>query len=60
MTHTFRWRKTQYGPLNPSLEGRFGELCQVITTGRNGSRWIRFEDGYEAVVPQYAVRRVAS
>lgn len=58
MTHQFRWRRTSYGPLNPPLQNRFGELCRVVTTGRNGNRWIVFQDGYQAVVPTYAVRLV--
>ncbi len=57
MTHIYRWTKTRYGPLTDRLQGRVGEHCRVITRGRNGNVWIAFADGFQAVVPMYAVRR---
>lgn len=57
MSYTFRWRTTRYGPLADPLQGRYGDVCELLATGRNGNRWIRFRDGFEAVVPRYAVRR---
>lgn len=35
MTHTWRWRKTKWGPLDPALSTRFGAPCRVFARGRN-------------------------
>ncbi len=45
----------------PSLPGRKGERCEVVVraAAKGGPRnvWVRFEDGFEAVVSWRSVRR---
>lgn len=52
----FVWKNTRYGPINPELVKRSHLDVEVILTARNGTRWIRFSDGYEAAVMFYSVR----
>lgn len=57
-TYKFVWKKTKYGPINPEILKRIDQTCSVILTARNGTRWIRFQDGYEAAVMFYSVRQI--
>lgn len=50
MTHTWYLRST--------LPERKGQLCRVLTRGRNGNILVEFEDGFRAVTTRFAVRRV--
>jgi hypothetical protein len=56
--YRFIWKNTKYGPINPDLVKRSHLPVEVILTARNGTRLIRFEDGYEAAVMFYSVREV--
>lgn len=58
-THTWRWRQTRYGPLHPGLAGRAGEPCRVFARGRDGKVGVEFADGFRAVAPRHAIRRLA-
>ena len=56
----YLWRQTKYGPTNPELVKRMeqGMPCEVVTIGKNGTRWIRFDDGYEAAVLYRSIGRL--
>lgn len=56
MTHRWRWRRTQYGPVNDELAGRFGEPCRIFARGLNGSVGVEFADGYRVVSMRWALR----
>jgi hypothetical protein len=59
-TYKFVWKNTRYGPINPELVSRMNQRCMVILTASNGTRLIRFEDGFEAAVMFYSVRKDGS
>jgi hypothetical protein len=42
----------------PSLPGRKGQRCAVVLRDRMNKALVRFEDGYEAVVSRWALRRL--
>jgi len=48
--YEFRWNR-------PGLPGRKGTLCEVLARGKMNSAWIRFLDGYQAVVSRNALRK---
>ncbi len=60
MTHFYRWRRTQFGPLCEGLRGRFGEPCRVFAEAKRPARsqGIEFADGARFVVPYNAIRRL--
>lgn len=51
----FLWRNTRYGPISQEIIDRIELDVEVILTARNGTRLIRFSDGYEAAVMFYSV-----
>jgi hypothetical protein len=56
-SHTWRWRKTRYGPLDPAVAARAGEPCRVFARGRDGKVGVEFADGLRVVAPRWAIRR---
>lgn len=48
----YLWRNTKYGPTHPEIVKRMDKNmpCECLLIGNNGTRWIRFSDGYEAAV----------
>jgi hypothetical protein len=50
----WRWRQTKFGPLNESLQGRFGQPVRVFARGLDGKVGVEFEDGYRVIAPFYS------
>lgn len=50
MTHIYAWRKYR-----PEWCGR---RCRIVARGARNSRLIEFEDGSQAVVSGWALRRI--